>query len=49
MICPRCGFEVDELIQPVGELEDSCQPCSEPDEDEIDKGLASAGLTKADL
>lgn len=44
-ICPRCGEEVDELFQPIGELEDACQRCLL----EVQRALDKVGLDWADL
>jgi uncharacterized protein (DUF983 family) len=44
-ICPRCGEDVDELFQPIGELEDMCRLCM----DNLQRALDRSGLDWADL
>ena len=48
--CPSCGQDVDELIQPIGELEDICHECAEESgADFPDEVLAVAGLSRDEI
>ncbi len=48
--CPRCGQDVDELIQPIGELEDICHDCAEESGEDIpDEVLELVGLSRDDI